>query len=461
MRCYEISISKLKEFYKNKQIELEPPYQRKPAWKTKQRLLLLSSLFNGIPIPAFIFHKHFNLKSKKDIYDVLDGKQRIETILHFIELIKLKGEDKLWVEFINPRNNKKDYLSYDELSSRKVNKEYENILEKFFQYPLPVIEYEGELLDFFGGNVSTKEVFVRINSTGSPLKKHEIRHAIWSGPFFELGNNLERKYSKLFVKKWQVASKADVDRYLLHEFLLELCTAIKIGSYSDRRKKLDELLSQHRWTRKETSYVVRRFNQAINWIKDIFPKDSIRHTRFKNKSDFYSVFVVLNKLIDRGYVTLDKKSNRTTGQFLLEFSKQIQKLDPKIKAYDVHGKLSKQERRLLSYIISTRQSTDSMRNREIRDSYLLSVLKDGFILKTKDSRRSFAPSVKDLLWSELMQRNNKPRCPNPIHNKKCKRFLTYEDAQIDHKHPWSKGGKSTLKNAQLICSSCNSSKGNR
>lgn len=246
MRCYEISISKLKEFYKNKQIELEPPYQRKPAWKTKQRLLLLSSLFNGIPIPAFIFHKHFNLKSKKDIYDVLDGKQRIETILHFIELIKLKGEDKLWVEFINPRNNKKDYLSYDELSSRKVNKEYENILEKFFQYPLPVIEYEGELLDFFGGNVSTKEVFVRINSTGSPLKKHEIRHAIWSGPFFELGNNLERKYSKLFVKKWQVASKADVDRYLLHEFLLELCTAIKIGSYSDRRKKLDELLSQHR-----------------------------------------------------------------------------------------------------------------------------------------------------------------------------------------------------------------------
>lgn len=74
----------------------------------------------------------FNLKSKKDIYDVLDGKQRIETILHFIELIKLKGEDKLWVEFINPRNNKKDYLSYDELSSRKVNKEYENILEKFF-----------------------------------------------------------------------------------------------------------------------------------------------------------------------------------------------------------------------------------------------------------------------------------------------------------------------------------------
>ena len=210
MNCYTITISDLRDKYKNNQINLDPPYQRKPAWKTKQRLLLLSSLFNGIPIPALIFHKHFNNKTKKDVYDVLDGKQRVETILYFIEYLDLEDEEySLWVEFKNPHTDKKDYLYYEDLENRKVNKEYSNILERFWRYELPIIEYEGELTDFFDRNVASKEVFVRINSTGSPLKKNEIRHARYSGLFFSLGEELEKKDKKLFVDKWRIASKSD------------------------------------------------------------------------------------------------------------------------------------------------------------------------------------------------------------------------------------------------------------
>jgi len=135
-------------------------------------------------------------------------------------------------------------------------------------------------------------------------------------------------------------------------------------------------------------------------------------------------------------------------------------MDPKIKAYS-SPRLSASEQKLLQYVVSTRQSTDSVRNREIRHEYLMSVLKDGFILKLKDSKRTFDTNVKDLLWTELHQRTNRPKCPNPTGNKKCKKYLTYDDAQVDHKYPWSKGGKTTLENARLICSSCNSSKGNR
>lgn len=297
MKCYTKTISELRMMFKNKQIELEPPYQRKPAWKTNQRRLLLSSLFNGIPIPALIFHKHF--RRDKDIYDVLDGKQRLETILHFIGEQEIPDEDALWVEFKNPTTNKENYLYFDELRLKRVNKEYENILEKFWQYPIPIIEYGGDLADIFGRNVASKEVFVRINSTGSPLKKHEIRHALWSGPFFELGSVLERKYKNLFPK-WRIISKTDIDRYLFHEFILELCTACFEGNYSDRRKKLDELLSQHKWSKKEINRIHKRFNKVISWIKEIFPYDGIRFTRFKNKSDFYSLFVVLQKLEQKG-----------------------------------------------------------------------------------------------------------------------------------------------------------------
>lgn len=64
MKCTSMSIGDLKIKYKYGQINLDPPYQRKPAWKTKQRLLLLSSLFNGIPVPALIFRKYFDNKMR-------------------------------------------------------------------------------------------------------------------------------------------------------------------------------------------------------------------------------------------------------------------------------------------------------------------------------------------------------------------------------------------------------------
>lgn len=381
MKCHQMTIGALRDTYKNGQINLDPPYQRKPVWKTKQRLLLLSSLFNGIPIPALILHKQFHTETFKQTYDVLDGKQRIETILHFIELKKIRDEGRLWVEFINPHTNKRDYLYYHQLDNKKVNKEYENILEKFWTYELPIIEYEGDLADFFGKNVASKEVFVRVNSTGSPLKKHEIRHAKCSGPFFKLGDKLERKYTDLFVNRWRVASQTDIRRYLLHEFILELCTAIHSDTYSDRRKKLDVLLSQHKWESKEITSVQKRFNKVVHWLKDIFPNDSIRHTRFKNKSDFYSLFVVLLCLLKKDYVSANEKDNRIAGKFLSDFSMQIQELDLRIGKAPiiVRRELTEIEQKWLPYITSTRHATDSLRHRETRHDFLMSLLKDGFL----------------------------------------------------------------------------------
>ena len=136
MKCYELTIGNLRDRYKYKQLELNPPYQRRPVWKTKDRKLLLSSIFHGIPIPAIIFHKRFDKRKNKDIYDVLDGKQRIETILHFIQLLDLDNEDE-WP--IPIKKNAEEHLEvyYSDLKSKKFNKDHNNIADRFWSYELP------------------------------------------------------------------------------------------------------------------------------------------------------------------------------------------------------------------------------------------------------------------------------------------------------------------------------------
>lgn len=334
MKCRTITISNLKDIFKYKQLELNPPYQRRPVWKTKQRRLLITSIFNGIPIPAIILHKHYDKKKQRDIYDVLDGKQRVETILHFIELLNIPGEEK-WA--IRIKKNSEEHLdvTYKDLKSSRFNNENNNIADTFWKYEIPVIEYEGELTDFFNNPVPTMEVFVRINSTGSSLKRNEIRHANSSAPFFKLGEELEKKFAQRFVNIWGIFSENEVQRYLFHEFVMELCTAIHFQTFTNRRQKLEELLYDHTWKPNEVRQIKSRFKENITWIRSIFGDQLFANTRFTNKSDFYSLFVVLNSLIDKKFVTSNKKDNRILGKALVDFSKAAQVASADLKKYDI------------------------------------------------------------------------------------------------------------------------------
>lgn len=39
MKCQVLTVGNLRDRFKYKQLELNPPYQRRPVWKTKQRKL--------------------------------------------------------------------------------------------------------------------------------------------------------------------------------------------------------------------------------------------------------------------------------------------------------------------------------------------------------------------------------------------------------------------------------------
>lgn len=66
-------------------VDMNPYYQREFVWSEKDEELLIDSIFEGIEIGKFVFIDVLDDKNNEYDYEILDGKQRINTIRRFYE----------------------------------------------------------------------------------------------------------------------------------------------------------------------------------------------------------------------------------------------------------------------------------------------------------------------------------------------------------------------------------------
>ena len=71
-----------------------------------------------------------------------------------------------------------------------------------------------------------------------------------------------------------------------------------------------------------------------------------------------------------------------------------------------------------------------------------------------DEKRLFTIDDKKGFLSSQSSENGKYKCEI------CKKWFYAEELQMDHKEAWSKGGRTVLSNAQLLCAPCNRKKSN-
>jgi len=71
-----------------------------------------------------------------------------------------------------------------------------------------------------------------------------------------------------------------------------------------------------------------------------------------------------------------------------------------------------------------------------------------------DNKRLFTSDDKQALLRQQSAENEKYRC------KICNQIFYQNELEIDHITAWSKGGRTVLSNAQLLCRTCNAKKGN-
>ena len=211
------------DLYQNGQLNLDPPYQRRSVWTLKDRKFFLDTIFRNYPSPAVFLHKEIDSEQGRMIYHVVDGKQRLETVIQYFEnaiaMDKDYGNEKL--------NGKKwKQISHDP-----------DLNTQFLHYALPV-----EFMDVEDSMI-INEVFDRLNRNSRKLERQEMRHARYDGWFIKAAESEaeQEEWEQLgVVTKSRMRRMKDVQ--LISELLAVILKNSVLGYDQDM---LDDLYAEY------------------------------------------------------------------------------------------------------------------------------------------------------------------------------------------------------------------------
>lgn len=166
-------------------INLSPNYQRRGRWDRKKRSLLIESFLLNMPIPPlFLFENDYNQ------YEVMDGRQRLETINQFLENSFPLSELEYWPE----------------LKGRRFNDLPNTIQRGLLRRTISAIVLLAETDRDQKSDFDIRMVlFRRLNTGGANLNPQELRNALYTGSFNDLLHELSR--DKLFTSIWNIPPK--------------------------------------------------------------------------------------------------------------------------------------------------------------------------------------------------------------------------------------------------------------
>lgn len=344
--------------------------QRAIVYDPAKQELVIDSIVNGIPLPAF-----YLWKNDDGILEVLDGKQRIEAIKKFKQG-NLQYNGKTWKAY-----------AYDS-----------NVQAIIDETELTIIECSGD-------EAKKREIFKRINTLGVPLSKYEVLNGLYHGVYLEGLNDFFASNST--VRK--ILPTEPTDRGGNKYRLLEYIYYIRHGNTFPKKSELDEYVSIH----KDMTFneEVKKILPYLSFIKDVFSDLSKINPQLQFK-------LAVRYVKDR---TIWLQHKDSIWKDCNEFIKSDGYKLSKSKDDDI-------EAMILGIV-------DNMR---------------------VDPKRLFTEDDKKLLLSEMT-----PDEDGLYECNVCHQHFRVDELTIDHKKPWSKGGRTVLSNAQLLCRPCNSRLNNK
>lgn len=319
------------------ELEIKPSFQRNPVWVNRQKSYLMDTILNRYPIPEIYMQETVDTDGRQH-YIIVDGQQRIRSVLEFIGggfSLDEKESPEFHGAFFSD-------LSVDQKRA-------------FFQYNFVV-----RILPDIGDS-QLRQIFKRLNQNVVSLNAQELRQAVYSGPFITLMNELS---DIQFFDSANLFTPNDIRRMLDVEYVSELAIAV-LNGIQNKKDKIEAYYQLYEDSFEDVSYLKQIFQTVTLEIGKILP--DISKTRWKKKTDFYTLFLVFSAHVDSLPLSKDKRS--LAQNRLLVFGEHINEI---VRLSDEKDRSPYTEDELL-YAKGIRASTDYS-SRKVRHEALERVL---------------------------------------------------------------------------------------
>ncbi|AOS64770.1 DUF262 domain-containing protein [Actinoalloteichus hymeniacidonis] len=227
-RQLDLSFNELADMYTTGELVVQPEYQRLFRWTEGAQSRFIETLILELPVPPI-----FLMETEENVYELIDGLQRVSSYLNFRGLLKvgegdaqqpLKLEDCDIVEELNGH-------TYESLPPALVRR----LKRNFIRAEILRKESDARLRYY---------MFKRLNSGGEPLEQQEIRNCTirllnpdFNDTVIKLSRNDDFKYCISTVAEAQKEKRYD------EELVLRFLAFLKRGD--EYRHELGEFLTEY------------------------------------------------------------------------------------------------------------------------------------------------------------------------------------------------------------------------
>jgi hypothetical protein len=297
-------------------LNLSPSYQRGDVWPTSDAQMLIESIVRGIPLPSVIILKP---EATDAPYEVVDGKQRLTTILRFIgkhplalERVQAAEEAHQGADFVELFE--KDYPRFRRQWKNLVGEPLTSNLEREYYFPFKLrtgaTPLQGELSDL-QGKYYTQIKQNRLHIADDDVEVRELFERVtdYQIPLIEYSKATRRQIHEVFNlynKQGKHLNAEEIRNALYHdiEFMRALLVAAgdnnDIASVApflqptwDDLERISQILDDYGFG--SARY---RRTKVLSWLASMLLVDSVEAGRPKRLSTARHIDLLLQRIQD-------------------------------------------------------------------------------------------------------------------------------------------------------------------
>jgi len=248
-------IRQVEEYYHSGRINLSPSYQRGDIWSLPAKKRLIETINKAYPLPAF-----FLFQKPDGDWDIVDGQQRLRTILGYISNI------------------------FDDSERRSFSRADD---QSFLNYDLPIV-----LITQVQNQRDIEDFYYRVNKFGTKLNRPEINKSQFAGRPLQI--LIEGLAANELFARLGIFSNTSLNRLQDQDLISELVTYLQYG-ITDKKITADRFLEETTFSEDDAAQLSEQFNVILTKIDALNGVKPLAETRYKQRNDFYTLFNFLKE----------------------------------------------------------------------------------------------------------------------------------------------------------------------